>query len=284
MAKRAFDGKLRESFHLRYSLLAMVDIHCHILPGLDDGSDCLDTSLKMAEMAVADGITHVIATPHSNSRFTFDFAAVRARAEELQSHLGERLILATGCDFHLSYENLEAVRKDPSQFTLNQQNYLLVEFADFSIPASLDQVLHELRLKGLHPVITHPERNPLIRADSQRLWNWMRLGCLVQVTAQSLTGRFGPPAQQSAENWLDADAVHFIASDAHNLTGRPLRLQEAFDVVAARRGADVARALFQDNPLAAFEGRALPYLPEPAEREKLRGHADVRRRKRFRFF
>ena len=111
-----------------------------------------------------------------------------------------RLTLATGCDFHLSFENLQELRLEPERFTLNQKNYLLVEFADFSIPSSLDQALHELQLAGLAPIITHPERNPLIRAQPERLFGWLRQGCYVQLTAQSLSGRFGRAAQKRPKN------------------------------------------------------------------------------------
>jgi protein-tyrosine phosphatase len=146
----------------------VIDIHCHILPGLDDGPDSLEVSVAMAEMAIADGITHVIGTPHAHSDHVFDPVKIKQRRDELQALFEGRLILATGCDFHLSYENLEAIRFDPNRYTLNQKNYLLVEFADFSIPPSLDQALHNLQLAGLVPIVTHPERNPLIRAQSRR--------------------------------------------------------------------------------------------------------------------
>ena len=105
----------------------------------------------MAEMAIADGITHVIATPHAHSDHVFDPVKIKERRDELQAIFEGRLILATGCDFHLSYENLEDIRFDPYRYTLNQKNYLLVEFADFSIPPSLDQALHNLQLAGLSP-------------------------------------------------------------------------------------------------------------------------------------
>ncbi|HVA72420.1 MAG TPA: CpsB/CapC family capsule biosynthesis tyrosine phosphatase [Candidatus Limnocylindrales bacterium] len=263
----------------------MIDIHCHILPGLDDGSDSLETSLTMAEVAIEEGVTRVIATPHASSHFPFVPELVRARRDEIQSRLGERLAIATGCDFHLSYENLEALRAEPSRFTLNQKNYLLVEFADFSIPASMDQTLHELQLMGLYPIITHPERNPLIRSQWERLWGWLRQGCFVQVTAQSITGGFGRRAQDAADTLLDAGAIHFIASDAHNLTTRPLRLKPAYDVVVKRSGEKLAQALFEENPCAAFEGRTLPYLPAPPEAKASRDLQESRgSRKRFWFF
>jgi protein-tyrosine phosphatase len=258
----------------------MVDIHCHILPALDDGSDSLETSCAMAEMAIEDGVTHIIATPHANSGYDFVPELVRERREELQALFEGRLMFATGCDFHLSFENLVEIRHDSERFTLNQKNYLLVEFADYSIPRSLDQALHELQLAGLHPIITHPERNPLIRSQPERLYNWLRQGCYVQVTAQSLAGRFGQAAREAAEVWLDRGAVHFLASDAHNLTSRPLRLKETFDLVAQTRGEEVARALLVDNPLAAFEGRPLPWVPELPGDSELEGAA-TRKRKHF---
>jgi protein-tyrosine phosphatase len=260
----------------------MVDIHCHILPGLDDGADTLVTSIRMAEMAIADGVTHVVGTPHANAQYKFDPELIRQRRDELQSAVGDRLTLGTGCDFHLSYENLQDIHKNPRRYTINQKNYLLVEFADFAIPPSMDDTLHRLQLAGLSLILTHPERNALLRAKPERMYRWLHQGCYVQVTAQSILGRFGSAAQHRAEQWLDEDRVHFVASDAHNLKNRPLQLRAAYDKVAERRGEDVAQALFQDNPLAAFEGRSLPYEPEQADPSAK--PPQYRRRKRFIFF
>jgi protein-tyrosine phosphatase len=260
----------------------MVDIHCHILPGLDDGPDKLEESLQMAEMAIADGITHVVATPHASSMFPFDPVATKRLRDELQEKVGDRLQLATGCDFHLSFENLQDIAANTAKYTINQKHYLLVEFAEFAISPAMDDSLHQLQLLGLSIVITHPERNRLICADQDRLRRWLHRGCYVQVTAQSLLGQFGERARKYAERWLDQDMVHFVASDAHSTTRRPLQLQEAYKAVSERRGEELAKALFRDNPLAAFEGRPLPYEPEqqdPAARSSRLG-----RRKRFIFF
>ena len=263
----------------------MIDIHCHILPDLDDGSDSLETSLAMAEAAIAQGVTHVIGTPHANSAYPFVPALIRERRDEIQARVAGRLTIATGCDFHLSYENVEALRAEPARFTLNQKNYLLVEFANFSLPASLDQTLHQLQLLGIHPIITHPERNPLIRSQLERLWGWLRQGCFVQVTAQSITGGFGRRAQEVADTLLDAGAIHFVASDAHNVTTRPLQLRPAYDIVAERKGSEVAQALFEENPRAVFEGSPLPYVPAPPEMKSPRdSEGSSVRRKRFWFF
>lgn len=259
----------------------MVDIHCHILPRLDDGADSFETACAMAEMAIEDGITHVIGTPHAHQDHAFVPETIRERRDELQARFEGRLTFATGCDFHLSFENLQDIRHDSWRFTLNQKNYLLVEFADYSIPPSLDQSLHELQLAGLHPIVTHPERNPLIRTHPERLYKWLQQGCYAQITAQSLLGKFGNSAREMSEVWLDAGAVHFIASDAHNTTSRPLRLKAAYDLVAETRGEDIARALLVDNPRAVFDGQPLPWVPDLPDDADMQGAA---KRKRFWFF
>jgi protein-tyrosine phosphatase len=256
----------------------MVDLHCHILPGLDDGSRGLEESLQMAEMAIADGITRVVATPHASSSWEFDYRRVRQTRDELQTHLGDRLVLATGCDFHMSPENIAALRQDAPRFCINQKNFLLVEFNEFSIPPPMDQRLHELQLAGLQPIITHPERNAILRARPERLITWVQQGSYVQVTAGSLTGTFGPGAQEDAWKWIDQGLVHFVSSDAHNTKSRPLQLRPAYELVEGKLGVEKAEALFVENPLAAFEGRELPHVPEVQRND---GEA---RKKKFFFF
>jgi len=166
----------------------MIDIHCHILHGLDDGAKSLAESVRMAEMAIEDGITHTVGTPHANSTYPFDPELIRQRRGELQGIVGDRLKIATGCDFNLSFDNIQTIQKDPSRFTINQKQYLLVEFADFAIPPNIDDTLHQLHCAGLSLIVTHPERNRLIRSKQDMLRRWLHQGCFVQVTAQALTG------------------------------------------------------------------------------------------------
>lgn len=256
----------------------MIDLHCHILPGLDDGAKTIEDSLAMAESAIADGITRVVATPHSSSEHVFDYDRVRSVKDDLQSRIGDRLQLATGCDFHMSPENLAALRDSPAQFCINQKDYLLVEFNEFSIPPAMDQALHQLQLAGLRPVVTHPERNGILRAQPERLLRWVRVGCLCQVTAGSLLGVFGPGAKSDSLAWIGQGLVHFVSSDAHNTTSRPLQLSRARKVVESTFGKETAQALFADNPLAAFEGRPIPYVPEVEDERPQKP------RKRFFFF
>ena len=241
----------------------MVDIHCHILPALDDGATEELVAREMAAMAAADGITQIVATPHSNYRYQFDPEINQRKRDELQAIIGDSLTLLLGCDFHLSYENLEDVRQRPNRYTINGRQYLLVEFADITIPPHMDQIFFDLLARKLLPIITHPERNPMLSANPEQVRQWVEAGCFVQVTAGSFLGRFGKRAERSAWQLLHHNMVHFIASDAHNTTSRPPLLSEARRAIAADRGEEAARALAETNPRAAVDGQPLPWRPEP---------------------
>jgi len=232
----------------------------------------------MAEDAIQDGITHIVATPHADREYYFDYEKVRAARDDLQRRLEGRLTLATGCDFHLDHENLSRLKENPQHFCINQKNYLLVEFNEFSIPPAMDQTLHSIQLMGRQPIVTHPERNGILRTKPERLRGWVRQGCFVQVTAGSLSGVFGPGAREHAWNWLEQGLVHFVSSDGHNTAQRPVKLRFALEAITQHGGKAMAKALLVDNPRAAFEGEALPYVPEAAT------NADHPKKKRFFFF
>jgi protein-tyrosine phosphatase len=256
----------------------MVDLHCHILPGLDDGPQTMEESVEMGRAAIAAGTTHLVATPHANSEYFFDYPRIRSLCKQLQTEIGDQLNLTTGCDFHLNPENLAALRSQSPRFCINQKNYLLVEFNEIAIPPAVDQTLHEIQLADLRPIVTHPERNKLLRLRPERLADWVRHGCYGQVTGGALTGRFGPNALADAMRWIGAGMIHFVSSDAHNMSSRPISLQPAYAVVEKEFGNQTALALFVDNPLAAFEGRDLPWVPE------LEDDRVQKKRKRFIFF
>ncbi|MFQ5724260.1 MAG: tyrosine-protein phosphatase [Terriglobia bacterium] len=247
----------------------MIDIHSHFLPSLDDGAKSVEEAVAMIEMAAGDGTTHLVGTPHCNDRFAFSPERNRALLGELQKRVGNGVVLLSGCDFHLSYQNLERVLTEKATYTLNQGTYLLTEFANYGIAPQTLNIFHRLRLNELVPIITHPERNRLLLRE-KLLRRLVEMGCPVQITAGSLTGRFGAEAQQAAERLLTERLVHFVASDAHDTRGRPPRLSRARARVAEKYGEEVARALFVENPRAALDSRPLPYFPEPAQERKRR--------------
>lgn len=247
----------------------MIDIHHHLLFGLDDGAKDLKTSVAMAEMAAADGITHVVCTPHANAHYNFDPAVNQQELEQLRARTEGKLTLGLGCDFHLSFENIDDALKNPHKYTINQKNYLLVEFSDLSIPQQMTEVFHQFLVAGMQPIITHPERNLTIQKAPHRLDEWIAGGCLVQVTAASLTGRFGRSAEGFAHKLLQQNKIHFLATDAHNLESRPPRMKEAFEVVAQRYGKETAERLCVMNPRAAFFGEEFPVQPPIDENASL---------------
>ena len=241
----------------------MIDIHHHLLFGVDDGPRDLDSSVAQAEAAAEDGITHVACTPHANDTWEFNPETNREKLAAIQERIGDRLKLGLGCDFHLSYDNIEDALHHPTKFTINQGSYLLVEFADFLIPHTIGDTFYEFTVKGMRPIITHPERNPILQREPERMAEWMRTGCLVQITASSLGGRWGKRAQAMAWELLQKRWVHFIATDAHNLEGRRPSLRKAYDAVAKEFGEETAVRLCVDNPRSAFENQKLGTQPEP---------------------
>lgn len=244
----------------------MIDIHHHLLWGLDDGASSREISLAMARMAAADGITHVVCSPHANSRYAYQPQVISEKIADLQSLLDRERIalkLGHGCDFHLSYDNIQEAKADPGRFSINGLGYLLVEIPDYGVPPGLTETFYELQLTGLTPILTHPERNPTLQSDQPRLIDWLRGGVLVQVTAGSVLGRMGKHAEKMAHMLLANRWVHFLATDAHNATSRPPAMREAFDLVAKRYDPEYAHLLCVSNPLAAFLGKPLPPQMEP---------------------
>jgi protein-tyrosine phosphatase len=244
----------------------MVDIHHHLLWGVDDGAKDFETSVAMARASARDGVTHVVCTPHANAQYNFDPAVNAAKVAELQARLDEERIplkVGLGCDFHLSYDNVLEVKENPGKFSVNGLGYLMVEIPDYGVPPGLTETFYELQLVGLTPILTHPERNPTLQQDHKRLGEWMRGGVLVQVTGDSITGKMGRTAEKMAHTLLRQRWVHFIATDAHNVSSRPPRLSEARALIANKYGEGYAEALSTRNPQAVFEGKPFEASEEP---------------------
>ena len=241
----------------------MIDIHCHVLPAVDDGAKTWDTAVEMCKAAAADGIEHIVATPHANDRYTYDREWLQSLVHKLEALVGGAPQLSLGCDFHLSYENLQDIAVFPNKYVIGETGYLLVEFSNYGVPPQMTDYLFRLLDGGITPIITHPERCPALLKNQQRVLEWVDAGCVVQVTASALTGRWGEPALAYARSLLDRNAVHVLATDAHDTVHRPPILSAARDYVSRHYDADLARALVEDNPGAIVAGQPLPYFPDP---------------------
>jgi protein-tyrosine phosphatase len=247
----------------------MVDIHTHVLSGLDDGARTVEESLKMLKLAARSGTTDLVATPHANGEYAFDEQLVQQVFRDLSDKSSGFIKLHLGCDFHLNGENLEVALCNPERYTINHECYLMVELPDLVSLRSVRRDLERLLDVQISPIITHPERNYSIRSETDELKRWVDDGCFLQVTAQSLLGRFGTLAKKAADCMLSADLVDFVASDAHNCTHRPPDLSKAYEYVSSRYGADRAHALFVENPHSALWGK--PIAVRPMVRRKVFG-------------
>lgn len=245
----------------------MIDIHSHILAEVDDGAKTWEISREMCRMAAADGIEHMVATPHANDRYKYDRAYLQGQLSKLRALTGGKPRLSLGCDFHLSYENVQDAMVRPEWYCIDGGYYLLVELNNHSIPAQIEEYLAKLGDKNLRPIITHPERNPILQQTPQRVLKWVELGCAVQVTASAVTGFWGERTWRTAIWLLERDAVHFLATDAHDTKHRVPILSAARKEVTEMCGGDVAHALVDSNPRAVISGLPLPYFPNPVVRK-----------------
>ena len=218
----------------------MIDLHCHILPGVDDGAASLQESLSMAEQAIAQGITHLLCTPHhNNGRYENEKSTVIAAVHHLQNALDERnlpLTLLEGQEVRVTGELITAIEKDHLLFTDITDTYLLLEFPTQDVPAFSESLFFELRTLGKVPVIVHPERNAIFREDPNRLIPFLEMGCLAQLTAPSIVGIFGKQIQKTAHEMVTHNLVQMVASDAHGISKRRFYLKEAYEIIEQEWG------------------------------------------------
>lgn len=247
--------------------MKFTDLHTHFLPGIDDGAADVETAIAMLEMAVADGTTTIVATPHARHDLFPDadrerrgqaFAAVRERVPE-------GLTVALGAEVRVDSELLaELDRGDDARWLyLAGSRYILLELAPIDLGYDPVALVHELHVAGSVPIMAHPERIPWLQQDGDALAALVDRGALLQLTAASLTGAAGRGAARCAAWLMDEGLVGFVASDAHNTTTRAPLLHEAFTTVAARWGDEVALRLFVDNPARVLADQPI----RPAEGE-----------------
>lgn len=240
----------------------LVDIHSHILYDLDDGARTLEESVEMVRLAAQSGTTDIVATPHANTEFPFDPDLISRRIEELQKAAGGVPRIHRGCDLHLTLENIQDALANPAKYAINHHGYLLVEFSDFLIPRTTQEIFDRFLGAGLTPIITHPERNGLLHSRLDQLRSWVDNGALVQVTAGSLLGSFGRAAKSVAATLMNRNLVHFIASDAHDTRYRTPILRDAYQYVERTWSLDLAQTLFTAAPQAVIDGQEIELRDE----------------------
>ncbi|EOH86218.1 tyrosine-protein phosphatase [Enterococcus villorum] len=227
----------------------MIDLHCHILPGIDDGAQNLEESIEMAEHAIKQGITHILCTPHhNNGRYYNQKSKVITSVVSLQKELTKRnlpLVLFEGQEIRITGDLIDEIQRDEILFTDRQRKYLLIEFPTLEVPLYSKKLFFELLKRGKTPVIVHPERHAYFRKDPNQLIPFLEMGCLAQLTAPSYIGRFGKEIQKTAKKMVEHHLVQMVASDAHSVTNRPFYLKECYEELTKDFGNDRVNLLKQ---------------------------------------
>jgi protein-tyrosine phosphatase len=246
----------------------VIDLHSHILPGLDDGSRTVEDARALAQRAAEDGVTAIAATPHVRSDYPtqpdeMERGVLRLREDFVEQ--GIQVEVLHGGEIDL--ESLGSLDDDDlRRFSLARSGrYLLLEFPYSGWPAGLEETVYGLGLRGLTAVLAHPERNRAVQADPGRLGEAVRLGALVQVTAASVDGRIGRSSQKAADRLLESGLAHVLASDAHTPEIREAGLADAAEAVGDDR---LATFLTAEAPAAIVAGEAVPDPPRKARRRR----------------
>ncbi len=245
----------------------MIDLHCHILPGIDDGARTMEEAVEMCRMAAADGCRAMVATPHQRrgAWWNSDREAITALARDLQTAVGNALRVLVGGEVHVDSELLAEIEKLPGGgvLTLAGSRYLLIEFDSQGRAGDGIQLVHELVVAGWQPIVAHPEFIPWLAGDRDLVRRLVSLGALTQVTGMSVTGDFGRGPMAETHALLDEGLVHFVASDSHGVQRRPPGLRRAYQTIAGRWGAELAKRLVYDNPRAVVQNRPLTLSERP---------------------
>lgn len=244
----------------------MLDLHNHILPGLDDGALNWEQALAMARMALNDGVTGIVCTPHWVSGYYDNtLPKVMAITDTFREKLKEEdipLLIYPGSELRLDYNLTERIKSGEVMTLNNTGRYALVEFPTEILPHNLDSFFWELQVNDITPILSHPERHAIMMQNTSMLYKWVENGVLVQITSASLLGRFGSHVRRYAESLLEHRLAHILATDAHGLSMRTPRLAEGFDTVCAIAGPEIAHQMVCDIPRSVVEGVSAK-VPDP---------------------
>jgi protein-tyrosine phosphatase len=244
----------------------LIDIHSHILPGVDDGAQTVDDAINMAKLAVEEGITKIIATPHhQNGKYSNKKQDILKGVMELNRLLQIENIpleVLPGQETRIYGELLEDLEKGEI-LPLNQMSYLFIELPSGHVPRYTEKLLFDAQMKGLTPIIVHPERNSEVIENPDILLNLVKKGSLTQVTAGSITGHFGKKIQKFSMQLIEANLTHFISSDAHNTSTRSFCIVESFSKIDKEFGRQ-AVYYFQENAELLTQGQVV-YKQEPSK-------------------
>ncbi|MGN1402178.1 MAG: tyrosine-protein phosphatase [Bacillus sp. (in: firmicutes)] len=253
----------------------MIDIHSHILPGVDDGARTMEESLEIARAAVKQGITQIVASPHHrNGRYENEKQSILHKVKDLNDAIsvaGIPLEVLPGQECRIYGELTEGLQQGEILTVNDTGKYVLVEFSSGHVPRYAEQLLYNIQFEGAVPIVVHPERNRQLMEHPEAVYELVERGVLMQVTAASIAGAFGKQIQKFSLQMVEANLVHFIASDAHNTSGRDFKMKEAFEVIEKKFGPAYVHYL-QKNAEQVVQGHYIATeAPLPIKRKKFLG-------------
>lgn len=251
----------------------MIDMHCHILPGIDDGASDLDEALEMARIAQSEGIRKIVNTSHFHPKFKYKMGeelldevnrfnvALKANNIDIEVLLGNEI--------YYTDEIIEQLQ-DLNFYTLNNSKYLLIEFSPMNVPKNLADVVYEVKLKGYTPVLAHVERYNNVIENPNIIYDCIKEGAIIQVNASSILGKHGKEIKKVSDILLDNNMIHIVASDAHGIQRRRPQLREAYDFVKSKYSKETAENLFKNNQSLIIENEDI-IIPRASMYEEKRG-------------
>jgi protein-tyrosine phosphatase len=252
----------------------MIDLHCHILAGIDDGAQTMEDSIDMARAAVSEGIQTIVATPHhKNGRYEnskLEIIEKTAQLNEVLKHENIPLSVLPGQEPAIHGELLKGITLGEVS-TLNNTQYIFIELPSGHVPRYTDKLLYDLQMEGKVPVIVHPERNQEIIERPEILYQLVKNGALSQVTASSIGGKFGKKIKGFSEQLIEANLVHFIASDAHNTNKRGFNMAHAYDNIDTRYGVDILYFFKENAELLIHDQNVYKEVPQRVKKKKFLG-------------
>lgn len=249
----------------------MIDIHCHILPNVDDGSESLEESIEMAKIAESEGITRIVNTSHCHFDFKYKKGnELKLELEKFNQALKEENInieVLLGNELYYTSDLIERF-DELDFFSMNNSKYILMEFSPINFPKNIEDVIYEIKIRGYIPIIAHAERYKQVQEDVNIMLDCIKEGALIQVNASSILGKNGEKVEDTSKKLLDNNMVHFVATDAHSSNRRRPLIKDSYNYILKNYGKEVSEKLFIENPTAVIENRDISILNPTKYEEK----------------
>lgn len=250
----------------------MIDIHCHILPNVDDGSENIEESIKMAKIAESEGITTIVSTSHYHIDFKYKMGKqLKGELDKLNEILRNQSInveVILGNEIYYTNDFIDKF-DELDFFTINESKYILIEFSPTNFPKNINDIIYEVKIRGIIPIIAHVERYINVQEDINTIYECIKEGALIQMNASSIIGKNGKIAESTSKKLLDCNMVHFIATDAHSSTRRRPLMKDAYNYILKFYGKEIANNLFEKNAMLVINNEEIKIL-EPIKHEEKR--------------